>query len=258
MTRPTTFITVLIATVLGIAVAGSFAVARSGSSGQRTATTVAETSTSTKQLTPAQKRRAALKRRAAAKKRAAARRRAAEKLRGKTGPRGRTGPRGFTGPQGSGGAPGAPGAAGGQGPQGPPAADDLVRSLSLNWRLNASSGRDRGSVAVPGLGTVGVVCNADEQSFTVTPTAAGRTVVSYQRFQAASVEIGRPTAPEPVALPVNGMLTGTISSEPTDGDGGPGPAPASFVLSSERKLNAQPGQEEENFCSVNLQVLRGG
>lgn len=254
MTRTATLVTVLVAALLGASVAGTLAVARDGASSKVSVRKVAETSSS-KKLTAAQKRKAALRKRAAAKK--AAEKRRLAKYRGETGPRGKTGQRGFTGKQGAPGPAGAVGAPGAPGPQGPPAADDLARSISLNWRLNASAGRDRGAVAVPGLGTVSVICNADDQSLVVTPSGDGRTVVSFQRFQAASVESGRPSAPDPIALPVNGMVTGTISVEPTSGDGGPGPAPASFVLSSERKLNAEPGSETENFCSVNLQVLRG-
>ncbi len=233
----TRLVIVLVAALLGVAVAGTFAVARDGRTPAKASATKVSSPTATQ-------RRAAERRRLA-------------RYRGKTGPRGRKGARGLTGRQGAPGPAGPAGTPGAPGPQGAPAVDDLVRSLSVNWRLNASATRDRGSITLPGLGSVSVVCNADEQHLVLTPGAAGRSVVSFQRFQAASVESGRTRAPDPVALPVNGMLTGTISVEPTAGDGGPGPAPASFVLSSERKLNAAPGDEAENFCSVNLQVLRG-
>lgn len=62
-----------------------------------------------------------------------------------------------------------------------------------------------------------------------------------------------------------GSWTGIITQRARSGPGGPGAVPTTFklswhwnfILSSERKLNAAPGEEAENFCSVNLQVLRG-
>jgi hypothetical protein len=55
------------------------------------------------------------------------------------------------------------------------------------------------------------------------------------------------------------MITAVFSIEALGGDGGGGPAPATLTLSSEIKLNADPGDPADfNFCYVAAQVLQTG
>src|SRR5262249_47375785 len=54
-------------------------------------------------------------------------------------------------------------------------------------------------------------------------------------------------------LPNNGMVTGQLQVEPFTGNGGPGPAGATFTPSSEYKVNdADPSQ---NFCHISGQIV---
>lgn len=184
-------------------------------------------------------------------------------LRGLRGMRGRQGPQGpsVPGPQGPGGPAGAPGAAGPAGP-----ADDAVRSLTLNWRRGQWGGRDSAATETPGLGTVIVTCRPGTLELRVAPSTPGaRTVLDTTVFQgagtagASSHERRASSGPGDeirLPLPVNGMLTGTLSVEPVAGDGGPGPSPASLIVSSEAKLNG--ASNDENFCYLAAQVVGRG
>jgi hypothetical protein len=153
-----------------------------------------------------------------------------------------------------------------QGPVGPqgPAATDVVRSLSLNWRRGASSGRDTASVAIPSIGTLVAVCRPGEQRLLLYPAQSGvRTTASVTTFQSTSSDNATSSStsagsPLVVAdpLPPNGMLSATLSVQPVSGDGGPGPAPATLVLSSESVVNGLSATD--NFCFVSGQVLQAG
>ena len=62
-----------------------------------------------------------------------------------------------------------------------------------------------------------------------------------------------------VPLPVSGLVTATLSIEPTNGDGGTGPTPATLTLSVESKSNADPANpDDRNFCYAAGQVLQAG
>lgn len=173
--------------------------------------------------------------------------------RGLRGLKGRTGAKGATGLVGPQGAPGAPG------PQGA-AASEVARSLTINWRANQYGGRESGSATLPSIGRVDVVCTDGEQVLQVTPARGDqRTVLALQRFSSASGEHTQiastgPGDPIRVALPSNGMLTGVLSLQPVSGDGGAGPAPATFTLASRYIVNDGPN----NLCHVAMQVLAAG
>jgi len=64
-----------------------------------------------------------------------------------------------------------------------------------------------------------------------------------------------PLDPIVVPLPVNGMITAVLSIEPTTGDGGKGPPPATIQLSSERELN-HAENPALNRCFVAAQVVQ--
>jgi hypothetical protein len=171
-------------------------------------------------------------------------------LRGRTGARGRAG---ATGPKGSPGAPGQAGAA----------ASDVARSLTINWKGKAFAGRDTATANVPLLGRLDLTCNPDTQELRLTPSRAdARTIATVNRFQSATAGHERRVSsgdPIIVPLPVNGMITAVFSVEPSGGDGGGGPAPATLTLSSEIKLNADPGDPGDfNFCYIAAQVLQAG
>lgn len=175
--------------------------------------------------------------------------------RGLRGYRGRTGAKGVTGLVGPQGAPGAPG------PQGP-AATEVARSVTVNWRNNQYGGREAGGAILPSIGRVDVGCTErdGDQVLQVTPARDDqRTVLALQRFEGTTgthqqIPSTGPGDPIRVALPPNGMLTGTISLQPTGGDGGAGPPPATFTLSSSYKVN----DGANNFCHVAVQVLAAG
>jgi hypothetical protein len=175
------------------------------------------------------------------------------------GPRGLRGLRGKTGPKGSTGLVGPQGAPGTPGPQGP-AATDVARSLTINWRRNAFGGRDVASATVPSIGRVDVICTPGEQVLRVTPARDDqRTSIAIQRYESATgthqqLTSTGPGDPVTVPLPVGGMLTGVMSLQPIAGDGGGGPAPATFTLTSSFKVN----DDANNECYVAMQVLAAG
>jgi hypothetical protein len=173
--------------------------------------------------------------------------------RGYRGYRGRQGPRGYTGP------------AGPQGAQAP--ADAIAVPVSINWFGNsyANPNGTAGPYTIPNVGTVTTECDLGAQQITFTPasSAGTRTVADVTTFQGEGTDgvssnqeydsYGAST-PITVPLPVNGMLIGTLSVQPDSGDGGPGPSPASFIFSSDMKLNGQGGSGD--FCSVGGQILQ--
>lgn len=153
-----------------------------------------------------------------------------------------------------------------RGPRGPrgargPAATDLVRSLTINWRNGASGGRDAAGVDVPGVGRLVATCRRGDAKLVLLPARGGvRTVASVTRFESTNSTNATPSstrADDPVAvadpLPVNGMLSATLSVQPLSGDGGRGPAPATLVATSEMKLNGTT--PDEDFCFVAAQVI---
>lgn len=189
----------------------------------------------------------------ATKKKAAKKKPSLRGPRGLRGLRGRTGAKGATGLVGPQGAPGTPG------PQGP-GATEAARSLTVNWRNNQYPGRESASATLESIGRLDVVCTEGEQVLQLTPARGDqRTVLALQRFSSATGEHSQipstgPGDPIRVALPSNGMLTGVISLQPVAGDGGAGPAPATFTLSSRFIVN----DGVNNLCHVAMQVLAAG
>jgi hypothetical protein len=227
--RRTTVIAAVGAALAGVAVAGTLA----GAQEERPATraTVAQAAATT---SPA-KVRVLVKR----------------GLRGRTGARGRAGAKGIKGTPGAQGQAGAP-------------ATDVARSLTINWRGRTFAGRDTATAVLPSIGRLDLSCNPDTQELKLTPSRAdARTVATVNRFQSATAGHERRASsgrdPIVVPLPVNGMITAVFSVEPNGGDGGSGPAPATLTLSSEIKLNADPGDPADvNFCYVAAQALQAG
>jgi hypothetical protein len=175
-------------------------------------------------------------------------------VRGATGPRGLdgvAGPAGATGPQGPEGAPGAPG-------------PNLAESFAVNWSgLAYAPERDTTVGTVPGVAQVEVRCSVEEQTIIVTPLLSGvRTVADVTTFQGEGVAgvssharlFSESNSPIAIPLPTNGMIEGTLSVEPVNGDGGAEPAPSSLTFSSEWKLNDP--DETANYCYVAGQFLQ--
>jgi hypothetical protein len=183
---------------------------------------------------------------------AATQHRTAKVARGPRGPRGYRGFRGRTGPA---------------GPQGPIGA--LTAPVSINWFGEASAAQygKASPVTVPGIGTLTAECDYSATQLVLTPasSAGTGTVANVTTFQGEGtdgvssnqlLESYGATSPIVIALPVNGMLTGTFSVEPDYGAGGPGPSPASFTFSSERILNNPTASS--NYCSVAGQLVENG
>jgi hypothetical protein len=193
--------------------------------------------------------------------------------RGVRGPRGLKGMRGVAGSRGLQGAVGAQGATGPAGPQGPAgiSGSDSASSLSINWRGNdAAAGRDSASINIAGIGVLHAECSPSSQTLTLTPAAGGvRTVANISAFESykanteqlsstspsTPIVLGSPDQPGR-ALPPNGMLLVTFSVQPTDGDGGSGPLPATLSFSSEYKVNDP--DPTLNSCFLAGQVVAGG
>jgi hypothetical protein len=178
--------------------------------------------------------------------------------------RGATGPRGLTGVAGAVGPAGTPGPEGPQGPPGP----DLAESFTINWSgLAYAPERDTAVSTIPdvaqGVARVEVRCTPEEQAIIVTPLLSEvRTVADVTTFQGEGVAgvssharlFSESTSPITIPLPTNGMLEGTLSVEPIDGDGGSEPDPSSLTFSSEWKLNDP--DEANNYCYVAGQFLQ--
>jgi hypothetical protein len=138
--------------------------------------------------------------------------------------------------------------------------------VSINWFGNAYAAANgtAGPTAIPGVGTLSTECDASAQQVTLVPasSAGTRTVAAVTTFQGEgtsgissnqSYDSYGASSPIVIDLPVNGMLIGTLSVQPDYGAGGPGPSPASFIFSSDMKLNGASGSG--NYCSVAGQVL---
>jgi hypothetical protein len=138
-----------------------------------------------------------------------------------------------------------------------------VRPFTINWRNGAFAGRDSATADIPSIGTLTAVCNLDRQALVIDPIARPgvRTianVTSYEGEGTANAFNDRlPHDPGTrqivIPLPVNGMLSATLSTEPVSGDGGAGVAPATLMVSSERKVNDPVAGL--NFCYVAGQAL---
>jgi hypothetical protein len=171
---------------------------------------------------------------------------ASSAARGRRGPRGLRGPRGYRGPAGA-------------------DATDVVRPFTINWRNGAFAGRDSATAAIPSIGNLTAVCNLDRQALVIDPTAGPgvRTIANVTSYEGEGIANAfndrlphDPGARQIVIpLPVNGMLSVTLSTEPVSGDGGPGVAPATLLVSSERKVNDPTAGL--NFCYVAGQALQG-
>lgn len=174
--------------------------------------------------------------------------------RGKRGLKGPHGNRGFTGNQGPQGLEGPRGANGLNG-------TDTAQSLAVNWEDSGSSdGHDTDSVSIPGIGTLDLVCKsgASQQQLVLRPSGGGRTVLNTSDFQSSTSSNNRSTstgADITYDLPNNGMVNATVSVEPTSGDGGSGPNPASLTLSSFWKVNDPT--PSENYCHVSGALYEG-
>jgi hypothetical protein len=175
------------------------------------------------------------------------------------------GPRGFRGPEGPRGGRGPQGATGPQGPSDPNGAAAL--SLTVNWFKDSggdptTQGHDA-PITIPGIGTMSVACDYNSQQVVLTPysnsTSGTRTVANVTTFQGAgyagasqNLRYESYGSQIVIPLPSNGMLSGTLSVEPTFGAGGAGPTPSSFTFSSFYKLNG--GQNGGDECEVAGQV----
>ena len=202
---------------------------------------------------------------------------ASAKKKAKRGPRG---PRGKRGPKGKTGAQGATGAQGVAGPQGAPGVSgDQVYDFSINWQNQSAdpgAGSTTSAVAIPGVGTLNLSCpwpyeeasQSGVMTFTPSTGAGTRGVASYTVTQGAGTEgksmVTRAEstgAPIPigyekngrVALPVNGMVTGTLSIEPFSGNGGASQPPATFTLSSYYVVNDPVNANRQ--CHISGQVI---
>jgi len=155
------------------------------------------------------------------------------------------------------------GPAGPAGPPGPPG-PNIAASLSLNWSGFANTASfDSSQAALAGLASLSTVCNASVQQLVITPAAQGvRTVADLttmqgegvqgiSSFQRTESDSGTPIV---VALPNNGMITGTISVEPISGTGGVEADPATITLSSQFKLNDPDAADD--FCYVAAQAVQ--
>ncbi len=176
------------------------------------------------------------------------------------------GPRGFRGPQGPRGDRGPQGATGPQGASDPNGAAAL--SLTVNWFQNSggnptTQGQD-GPITIPGIGTMSVECDYNNQQVVLNPystsTSGTRTVANVTTFQGAGYSGASQNlryesygSPIVIPLPSNGMVSGTLSVEPTYGAGGAGPTPSSFTFSSFYKLNGGANAGDE--CEVAGQVV---
>ncbi len=176
------------------------------------------------------------------------------------------GPRGFRGPAGPRGDRGPQGATGPQGPSAPNGATGLP--LTINWFRDSggdpqTQGHD-GPITIPGVGTMTIECDYSNQQVVLTPyststsgtrTVANVTVLQGAGYAGASQNYRFESYGSPIvfALPSNGMLSGTLSVEPTYGAGGTGPNPSSFTFSSYYKLNGTNGAGDE--CEVAGQVV---
>jgi hypothetical protein len=177
---------------------------------------------------------------------------AAKVARGPRGPRGYRGWRGRTGPA---------------GPRGPIGA--LTAPVSINW-FGTTSAAQYGKatpVTIPGIGTLTAECDYSATQLVLTPASSAGTgtvanVTTFQGEGTAGISSNQllesygASSPIVIALPVNGMLTGTFSVVPDYGAGGPGPSPASFTFSSERILNNPTASS--NYCSVAGQLVENG
>jgi Collagen triple helix repeat (20 copies) len=200
-----------------------------------------------------------------------------KKNQGKRGPRGKRGPKGKTGPQ------GATGPAGPTGPQGVPGiSGDQVYDFSINWQNQTSDpgpGLTTTSLTIPRIGTLNVSCpwafEHDDRSGTMafTPAADGSTTrgvasyaITYSSGHEGKSEARRREstgAPIPIgyeeenhiALPPNGMVTGTLSVEPFSGNGGASQPPATFTLFSEYETNKEDFEAGKRLCHISGQVI---
>ncbi len=163
------------------------------------------------------------------------------------------GPRGFRGPQGSRGDRGPQGATGPQGPSDPNGVAAL--SLTINWFKDTggdptTQGHD-GPITIPGIGTMSMECDYNTQEI-VADAVLDQQLRHPDRRQCHDLPgrrlLGRLAEPAlrifrifavVIPLPLNGMLSGTLSVEPTFGAGGPGPDPilvhVLVVLQAERR-----------------------
>jgi hypothetical protein len=166
------------------------------------------------------------------------------------GARGRVGPRGNTGPAGAAGPAGAPSPA-----------DGIALPVTINWfgSANAATNGSFAPVSIPNIGTISAQCDYTAQQIVLVPSSSSgtRTVADVTTMQGEGtagissnqrLESYGSTTPLVIALPVNGMVTGTFSVEPDYGAGGPGPSPVSFVFSSYHKLNSTDGASDA--CTV--------
>ena len=189
--------------------------------------------------------------------------------------RGERGPRGPRGPRGKRGRKGEPGPSGARGPAGSSA--ERVLQVGVDWDGFAAAAQgDSSSVALPGIGTLGLACpTSDPENYTDGPrrltlsygaapgfrTVATLTVLQANDAYPQNVDNERfetTGAPIEVVLPNNGMVVGTFSAEPVAGNGtAPGSLPSGQItLSSSWKTNdPDPGA---NFCHLSGQVLTAG
>jgi hypothetical protein len=185
--------------------------------------------------------------------------------RGKAGPRGPEGP---PGPRGKQGKQGPEGPQGAQGVQGPPGSNnERVYNMNINWRGESNApGNDSVSQVIAGIGTLTLSCptSDNDQKLNLTNgTSSRRVVATLTTFEGAGTSGASslerlpagPTENISYEIPTNGMIDGTLGTEPLDGGSAtPGTLPsASIVLTSYWKVNDP--DPNENFCHISAQVF---
>ncbi|MCB0875475.1 MAG: hypothetical protein KDB46_04680, partial [Solirubrobacterales bacterium] len=158
--------------------------------------------------------------------------------------------------------------------------DEHVLQVGVDWDGSGSApaqGANSDTVVLPGIGTLSVACPAtDPENYTDGPRrltltfgagAGRRTVATLTTMQGSDAypdnvdNVRRATASGPIAfqLPNNGMITGTLSAEPVNGNGeDAGNLPsAQITLSSWWKTNDLE-DPSANYCHISGQVIAEG
>ncbi len=201
-----------------------------------------------------------------------------KKKHARRGPAGPRGPQGPVGPRGKQGKRGPQGPRGATGPQGLAGANnERVYNLSISWRgAGTAANNQYAQRNIPGLGVLKLACPATNgdavpggRLITLTNNTssnATRSVASLTTMEGAGtsgasslerleVEKGQSQS---LGLPNNGMIEGTISTEPYNGGSlQPGTMlNGSLLLSSYFKTN-DPAPSE-NFCFISAQLIVKG
>lgn len=188
--------------------------------------------------------------------------------------RGKRGPKGPPGPKGKRGRRGPQGATGPQGPAGVDGANnERMVNLSIGWNGNSNAaGNDYDSASLPGIGELAIRCPAGNAAaeaphrLELTPSSGGRrTVMTITTFEAAganNAENARYTSSSTerisAPLPFNGVVTGTVSIEPINGNGENAGVLPGGSLTISAYIKDDDANPASNYCHVSLQALADG